>query len=300
LLWLRHSPAGGTTLAAVRGDAAGPEPFHQPYAAALQDTPRWLTDVLRDGSGRELLLGWSLLIGLCLLLAAVDFALRVKRGAAPLAAPDALGRSLARRLALIPLLCAALYFVLPTSYDWIWPIAQRFPLLAALWLVIALPSFRLAKNALLVLAVALCAASFHFAGSAFARFEREELGDFDQALSVIPKGRRVVGLIFDRGSRHVAFSPFIHYVAYYQARKGGAVMFSFADFPQSPFRFREDNRPPRVRPRWEWMPEHVHPLELGFFEYALVRGGPGANARRRWGFVPVLRTQRWSVWKRAD
>ena len=37
--------------------------------------------------------------------------------------------------------------------------------------------------------------------------------------------------------------------ALYQAKKGGAVMFTFADFPQSPFRFREDNRPPRVPPR---------------------------------------------------
>jgi hypothetical protein len=150
----------------------------------------------------------------------------------------------------------------------------------------------------LSVALALGAASFHRAGKAFAEFDRQEVGDFDQALAVIPEGQRVVGLIFDRYSRHVAFAPFIHYVAYYQARKGGAVMFSFADFPQSPFHFREDSRPPRVPPRWEWLPERVRPRDLTFYDYALVRGGPGAIARARSGFAAIYRGSSWSVWRR--
>lgn len=86
----------------------------------------------------------------------------------------------------------------------------------------------------------------------------------------------MVGLIWDRGSSHVKFSPFIHSVAWYQAMRGGAVMFSFADFPQSPLRFREDRRPPRVWPRWEWTPERVDTNgQLAWYHYALVRGGPG-------------------------
>jgi hypothetical protein len=108
----------------------------------------------------------------------------------------------------------------------------------------------------------------------------------------------VVGLIFDRHSRNAAFSPFIHFVAYYQARKGGAVMFSFADFPQSPFRFRDDNRPPRVPPRWEWLPERVRPRsDLDFYDYALVRGGPGAIGRASSGFTLRYRGTRWSVFE---
>jgi hypothetical protein len=202
------------------------------------------------------------------------------------------------RLWLLPPLCALLYFVMPTSYDWIWPIAQRFPLLCALWLVVTLPSFRFGKEVLLSVALALGAASFHRAGKAFAEFDRQEVGDFDQALAVLPEGQRVVGLIFDRYSRHVAFAPFIHYVAYYQARKGGAVMFSFADFPQSPFHYREDNRPPRLPPRWEWLPDRVRPRDLVFYDYALVRGGPGAIARARSGFVAIYLGSPWSVWKR--
>src|SRR5262249_14248340 len=116
----------------------------------------------------------------------------------------------------------------------------------------------------------------------------------------IPNGQKVVGLIFDRGSHYVAFSPFIHYVAYYQARKGGAVMFTFADFPQSPFRFLEGNRPPRVPPRWEWMPDRVRPRELDFYDYALVRGGPGAIAAPSSGFVLDYAGPHWSVFRRRS
>jgi hypothetical protein len=196
--------------------------------------------------------------------------------------------------------CALLYFVSPSSYDWIWPIAERFPLLAAVFSVVALPRFRLGKRTLLSLAAALAALSLYDASRAFDAFERDDVhaADFERALDEIPPGQTVVGLIFDRGSRHVAFSPFIHFVAYYQARKGGAVMFSFADFPQSPFRFREDNRPPRVPPRWEWMPERVRPsVDLGFYDYALVRGGPGAIASPRSGFTVIYGSPMWSVWK---
>jgi hypothetical protein len=309
LVWLARSPAGQATLTAARGADVGTAPQFMPAKLAFAETPRWLTDVLGDGAGLRVLQAWMAVCALALALAAIErvVALRRRARAAPQpsaseatsSAPDALARSLSLRLALLAPVCAALYFVAPTSYDWIWPIAQRFPLLAAVWLVIALPRFQLGKSALLALAIALGAASSHYAGKAFAAFDREEVGDFDRALAVIPVGQRVVGLIFQRGSRHVAFSPFIHYVAYYQARKGGAVMFSFADFPQSPFRFREDNRPPRVPPRWEWLPERVRTRDLTFYDYALVRGGPGAVARRGAGFVPVYRGDRWSVWKQS-
>jgi hypothetical protein len=300
LIWLARSPAGQATWTAARGTDAARKPLYMPAEQALAETPRWLTDVLGDGIGLDLLYAWTALIALALLLAAAEGLSRLRGKAPALAAPDALSRSLARRLALLAPLCAVLYFVSPTSYDWIWPIAQRFPLLAAVFLVVALPGFRIGKSVVLVLVIALSAASSHYAGKAFAAFDREEVSDFEQALQRLPGGQRVVGLIFERGSRHVAFSPFIHFVAYYQARKGGAVMFSFADFPQSPFRFREDNRPPRVPPRWEWLPARVRPrAELGFYDYALVRGGPGAIARSGSGFTRTYRGERWSVWKRS-
>jgi hypothetical protein len=298
VLWLGRSPAGQATMTAASGD--GPRRVElTPPAIALEQLPRWLVDVLAGDGDRDVLYGWLAVVVLTFALALGERVRTwVTRASSPERAPDALARSVRWRLWLLPASCAALYFALPTGYDWIWPIAPRFPLLCALSLLVVLPEVRTGKPLLLAAAFVLSAASFHHVGNAFAKFEREEVADFDTALEHIPYGQRVVGLIFARGSRHVAFSPFIHFVAYYQARKGGAVMFSFADFPQSPFRFREDNRPPRVPPRWEWKPERVRPSELGFYDYALVRGAPSALARHGSGFVERYRGQRWSVFAR--
>jgi hypothetical protein len=313
--WAATSPAGRATLAAARHGAggAGPSPVFTPAARALSEIPMWMTDVLGPG-GASPLRAWLALVALALLLGIVERVVRVRRARAARHAPagaqatapaasadaDAIGRGVALRLWLLPVLSAALYFVAPTSYDWIWPIAPRFPLLCATWLVVALPRLHASRHLVAVLAIALSSWTFHHVGKAFTDFDRHEVGDFDRALAAIPPAQRVVGLIFDRGSRHAAFAPFIHFVAYYQARKGGAVMFTFADFPQSPFVFREDNRPPRVPPRWEWLPERVRPRsELGFYDYALVRGPAGTIARRNSGFTPVYRGERWSVFRRV-
>lgn len=309
--WMQTSAAGQATLAAAQGQAQGKRLDYAPFANALHELPLWLTDVLARNEDGLLLLGWCALMVIALLatVATALFGMRSRTSAnraatgQPLACdtPEAeLHRSLARRLLLLAPLCAVLYFVTPTSYDWIWPIAQRFPLLAALFAILWIGRMpELVRNVVCVLALACSLAGFHHAGSAFGAFAREEVGDFDRALAAIPNGQRVAGLIFDRGSRHVAFSPFIHFVAYYQARKGGAVMFTFADFPQSPFRFRDDDRPQRVPPRWEWMPERVRARDLAWYDYVLVRGGPGRLAQSSSGFVPTYRGERWSVFQRS-
>ena len=295
LLWLRTSAAGQATLAAAQGAGDGKRIEHTAAAQAFAQLPMWMTDILAREEDGQLLLVWCGLVAFALLCSLISPARR------DLGASD-LQRSLGRRLFVLAPLCALLYFVTPTSYDWIWPIAQRFPLLAAIAVVLWIaPLQRWLTNAILIGSFLCAAASFHHAGSSFGMFSRLEVGDFDHALAAIPPGQRVAGLIYGRGSRNVAFSPFIHFVAYYQARKGGAVMFTFADFPQSPFRFREDNRPPRVQPRWEWTPERVRPAkDLAWYDYVLVRGVAPRLARPDSGFTPVYRGAPWSVWKRGD
>jgi len=294
LVWLKTSAAGEATLAAAYGPVAGKRIEHTPAAQAIEQLPMWLTDILARGEDLSLLRVWLGLMAFALLCSMFPLARR-DTGASVLA------RVLGWHLMLLAPLCALLYFVVPTSYDWIWPIAQRFPLLAALFSIVWIaPLKRWLSNAILIAAFVCSAASFHHVGSSFGMFSRLEVGDFDHALAAIPPGQRVAGLIYGRGSRHVAFSPFIHFVAYYQARKGGAVMFTFADFPQSPFRFREDNRPPRVQPRWEWTPERVRPAQdLAWYDYVLVRGVAPRLSRPDSGFVPIYKGAPWSVWKRA-
>jgi hypothetical protein len=293
LFWLQISAAGQATLAAAQGASQGKRIEHTAAEQAFKQLPMWLTDILARDDDGLLLRVWLGIMAFALVCSCFPLARR-DTGASVLA------RLLGKHLYMLAPLCAALYFVTPTSYDWIWPIAQRFPLLAALCLVIWIaPLKRWLSNAILIAAFVCSAASFHHAGSSFGMFSRLEVGDFEPALAAIPKGQRVAGLIYSRGSRHVAFSPFIHFVAYYQARQGGAVMFTFADFPQSPFRFREDNRPPRVPPRWEWTPERVRVKDLAWYDYILVRGQARQLQRPDSGFTAVYKGAPWSVWKRT-
>ncbi len=296
LFWALWSPAGQATVTAAHGSTHGRVPTYQPWRQSLAEIYSWLTDVLAGEDGRLALQAFALLLALALVVGPFR-----KRGAqAQDSADDSLSRSLTLRLCVLPLVSAFLYFVAPTGYDWIWPISPRFALLAVLFLVPVLPRPPLYAGHLLVALLALgTVLHTRSVAEAFRSFEQTEVADFDEALHAIPPKQRVAGLIFQRSSRHLRFSPFIHYVAYYQARKGGAVMFSFADFPQSPFRFREDNRPPRVPPRWEWLADQVRPRpELDWYDYVLTRGGPGIIGHPSQGFTPIYRGELWSVWKK--
>lgn len=300
LIWLARSPAGRATLTAAHGGGAGPAPQYQPAALAWRDLPNWLTDVLYGPEGLRELRWYAWVLAIAFFAGCVCFAYRRVRGLRGPRAGDApsppSAAMLCWRLAPLAPLAVLLYFVMPVGYDWIWPIAQRFPLLALLLAIPVLPRPPLPVN--IVLALALLALSWSQltrTARAFAAFDHEEVSELDRALAALPPAKRVMGLIFSRGSRYVKFSPFIHSVAYYQARKGGAVMFTFADFPQSPFRFREDDRPPRVKPRWEWLPQLVRASDLGWYDYLLVRAGAPPCAGGRCELR--LRAGMWSVWQ---
>jgi hypothetical protein len=301
VMWLLASPAGQATLTAAHGGKGGPQPVYQPVSFALRDLPNWLTDVLQGDADEQVLKGLLGVLAATLILGVLGALLRIHNvasGRPPGPAADGGEVSPRAFLRLLPLapLAALLYFITPSAYDWIWPIAQRFPLLALIFVIPVLPAPP--RAAAFVLALALCALVFReqqIVAQAFRSFEQDEVGDFDAALESIPPGSRVLGLIWSRGSGHVKFSPFIHFVAYYQARKGGAVMFSFADFPQSPFRFREEDRPPRVPPRWEWLPQRVRPIDMSWYEYVLVRSGPAPCGA---GCKLLFKDALWSVWQR--
>lgn len=297
VVWFQTSPAGQSTLraASLSKHAGGPRPQFIPWMDALRQAPDWLTNVLWSRVDDRLLIVWGLLVLLAIGLGAgaraTDYAPTED---------DVLRGSLTRRIALLAPLAALFYFVMPTGYGWIWPINARFPLLALIFLIPVLPAQRRAGSLLVLGGVAVVALlSFNAIGRAFQHFEKDEVGALDEAIAQIPKGSRVAGLIFDRGSREVRFAPFLHSVAWYQVKRGGAVMFTFADFPESPFGFHEHNRPPRVVPRWEWMPGRVDPArDLGWYRYVLVRGGPGRIASERNVYREIWHSPHWSVWKR--
>lgn len=277
--------------AALPGGDAGSRPVFIDARQALDQLPGWLTDVFRGPLDNRLLIAF----GACLVLAIL-----LGRPRTPTERGLASGLpKLLWRIGLLAPIAALAYFVAPVSYDWIWPINARFPLLALLLFIPWLrPPRRWAETLLRSAVVVVAMLSFQQASRAALDFEAEEVGELDAAIEAIPKGSRVAGLIFVSGSRHVNFSPFLHSVAYVQAERGGAVMFTFADFPQSPIRFREENRPPRVPPRWEWMPARVDPArDLDWYEYVLTRGGPGRieGMPNRW--EPIFVHDPWRVYR---
>ena len=295
LVWLGSTLAGRAVVVAASGQAnaqvANVQPTFQEWGASLQESAGWLTDVFPGETDTRLLLVW-------VMLALLTFALGA--GFAPTTAADGLHASLTRRLAVMAPLAALAYFVTPTSYDWIWPINARFPLLALLFLPLAMPRMPRVSTAVVAFSVAtLSIVSFRQVVESFRNFEAREVGHLDEAIAVIPPGRRVAGLIWDPSSSYVKYSPFLHAVAWYQAKKGGAVMFTFAEFPQSPFHFLPDRRPPAVRRRWEWLPADVDPArDLDWYEFVLTRRGPGNIASLPQQWERIYGDGLWSVYRR--
>jgi hypothetical protein len=283
--WSASTPAGRafSTLSTSGALFASREPL----ASRIAEASFWLNDVLWTHEDEHALVGTIALVGIVVVAGAVvRFRHRSERNLAPRL----------RWFALLAPLCALLYLTLPSSYGFIWPIHARFVVLAGLFAIPLLPPTPPGvRSAVAAAALALSLYVIHAVGRAFAESAELEYAGLAHVIDRIPYGSRTAGLIYDPGSRFVRFSPFLHAVAWVQAERGGAVMFTFADFPASPFTFREDNRPPRVPPRWEWLPTRVAPArDLGFYEYVLTRAAPEPLR----GFRRTASDGAWALWQR--
>jgi hypothetical protein len=95
--------------------------------------------------------------------------------------------------------------------------------------------------------------------------------------------------------------PFLHAAAYYQVRGGHVATISFADFPQSPFRYRPDGpRPPPVFRRWEWQTSlRTADPRFDYYDYVLTRSGYGDEpARMPELYTRVYQGAQWSLYAR--
>jgi hypothetical protein len=289
LVWMSGEKTGRATLFAALGlaDSGGAHilPQYRSVSAALQEIPTWLMDTIHGPRDEQALVGTLLL---WLVLFAVGHHQRKK-------SPEQIA------VALLAPLCFTLFFVLPTGYGWLWVIAQRFLILGVYLLVVIIPSRSLRiDQAAAVLAIALTAMQTVSLTSSYRAFQ-SEVGTFGNALQAIPRGQRVAGLIFDKTSQHIQLFPFIHFVAYYQVERGGAVMYSFVSTDQSPVDFRDDDGPPALVEGFEWAPEAVDPArDLGWFDYVLVRGGPGLIETQTAAFQMIYSDSQWRVFKRLS
>lgn len=283
LLWMATSETGHNSLRTLSSPGAGVAPFD----AAIQAIPQWSFNIFRDPTDEAY---FVLAVFVALL------------GAALAQGDHDRSKPISRAYALLPIACAVLYFTTGEYVGEVWLFAQRFPVLA---LITGVPLLRMPTGGRGLL-VTVSAAAVGLGAIAnvckhFVQFEREEVGDFDEAIDQIAPASRVVGLIYDKGSAVVNLAPFLHYVSYYQAEKGGVVQFSNANIKYSPFHFKPDRLPPQGQParlRWEWTPEAVRIEELfPYYDYVLTRGGgfrpPQGTFHMKW------HGDRWAVWEKG-
>jgi hypothetical protein len=282
--WFLGSPAGA---AAEHGHASGGIFKSLPLDTSFSQILQWSTNVFTDQSDEKWLL-------LCVIAAIVGIGL--SQGEKDSSSP------LSRRYFFVVIVCIAGFVSLADHLGDVWLLAQRFPVPG---LLCAIPLLRIPRNpvrgAVATAAVlAVCAGSILNTCRHFIKFELEEVGDFDGAIAAMEPGKKVCGLIYDKYSHVVPNAVFLHFVSYYQAEKGGLVMFSYAGFPHWPFQYKPGHFPPPGGPprlRWEWTPEATPIREIyPFYDYVLERGSgfrppPGTYHR-------IYARDRWQVWER--
>jgi hypothetical protein len=258
--WVLGSKAGGSALNAVQGPSSATTPFAPPDQAWAQFL-QWSTNLFRDNTDEV----WMVALAL-VALAAVGLSAGDRDRSHPLS----------RGWFLLPGACVVAYLSLGNSipspaignHGEVWLFGQRFAVPA---LLTAIPLLRMPRGgrgvAVTLAAVAIVFGSIVNVCKHFIAFEREEVGDLDEALSVMEPRKHVAGLIYDKGSRTMndLFVPFLHFVSYYQVEKGGVVQFGYAGFPHWPVQYQPGKFPPPgtlPRPRWEWTPEQVPMTEL--------------------------------------
>jgi hypothetical protein len=283
--WIFGSKAGGGAFQHLMEN----RPFALP-AEAFAQFPKWSTNVFSDSSDEM----WVVCLGL-VALAAMGLSAGDRDGAKPIA----------RGWFLLPVTCAVAYLSLSGSLGDVWLFAQRFAVPA---LFTCIPLLRMPRGArgwaITAAAVYLLVFSTVSVCAHFIRFEREEVGDFDDAIASMAPRKHVAGLIFDRKARVMSdtYASFLHFVSYYQAEKGGVVQFAYTGFPHWPVQYLPGKYPPpgtAPRLHWEWMPEAVSIGELyPYYDYVLVHGS-GFNPPQGTYHVSY-RGSRWVVWERDE
>ncbi len=272
-----RSPAGVITAYELRMRQGAP--VRLPLGAKL----RFLPDLL---FGPDASHGAWLSLGLLLAVAGLAAVFRARNGG-----EDSSGDFWFRtRFASLAGWIAFLYLILPELRGG-YLIAQRIAPFAAMVAVIALPVPRPERQRLVAwAAAALVVFQLGQTLAGFLRFRTESAG-LAAILEVAEPGRNLAGLIFDRASASWPSMPvYLHFPAYYQAFKGGRILFSFAELFQTSARFRPGRSWDDLLVEWnEWSPQLFdYDRHAARFDYFLVRGD-GDDVAAAFGGDPARR-----------
>ncbi len=131
---------------------------------------------------------------------------------------------------------------------------ERLTFLVVLTAVLWVPRAKPRQEELIKLmsvSVGLAAAASFFL---FMRDVARETADFDSVVADMPKGRRVTGLIWHPKIEATLQWTMIHFPAYYVARNGGEVAFSFTRTMSLPVHYKRHTLPPDPPANFEWNP----------------------------------------------
>ena len=167
-----------------------------------------------------------------------------------------------------------LLFALPLGTSTVAFLSARHALLAVLLGIALLPvAAGRGRTVALGLSLAVAATALVVVGWHLQRFDREARA-FDPILQRMEPNRRVAALMPVRYSAltHPRTSSYLHFAAYYQARRGGDIARSFAAVWNVPVRYRADYRRHVMDVRVEFSP-HWFSLtdDLPHFDYIILR-----------------------------
>lgn len=114
------------------------------------------------------------------------------------------------------------------------------------------------------------------AAGSFFTFMREvarETADFDAVVAEMPKGRRVTGLFWYPKIEATLQWSMLHSPAYYVARNGGEVAFSFTRTMSLPVHYKRNTIPPDPPPNFEWNPSdyRANAAYAKYFDLVLMK-----------------------------
>jgi hypothetical protein len=187
---------------------------------------------------------------------------------------------------LVPLACAAVFFVLflilPIRIGSWWYVYPREAVAGTIILFGACPDLPRAAWLRVPLVIALCWAGVGVArrvAENYAPFDRVT-ADFDRITRRLPQAPKLLYLVFEHGGTTRSTTPLMHFPAWVQAEKGGWLSWHFAVWNQSPIAYRRGQRgavvTPPTPPRWEWTPEQIRKPDVfsrltPFYDWFLVR-----------------------------
>lgn len=146
------------------------------------------------------------------------------------------------------------YFVIPHVFWATNFVFERITFLIVLTAILWAPRAKPKQEELLKLmsiSVGLAAAGSFYV---FMKEVAAETADFDAVLAEMPRGRRVTGLMWHPKIEVTQQWSLLHSPAYYVARNGGEVAFSFTRTMSLPVHYKRNTIPPDPPPNFEWNP----------------------------------------------